>query len=522
MDRRPQHREHAIATPHAAASRAGAEVLAAGGSAVDAALAAAAVLTVAYPHMCALGGDLFALVRTPDGRTRSVNASGPAAAGVDPARLRAGAAGGMPVHGPDTITVPGLVAGWGALHDLAGRQAWGALLQPAIALAAGGVAVAPGLGTAIGDWAQDGRDPGMRGVFAPGGAPLAAGDRLRQPALAQTLRTLAADGPGALYAGPLAETLVDGLRGLGSALGPGDLERYAPVVEAPLRGGFRDVEVLTSPPNASGVLLLQALAALDDLDLADPLGAGAGVLAALLQAGAAQRERELADPAAAPFDPQRWLGARRLAEIAAAAADGRGVPAAGARPDGDTVGIVAVDGDGGAVSIIQSVYHAFGAQVLEPSTGILMHNRGASFSLDPGHPNVLAPGKRPAHTLMPVMVERDGGLLGVLGTMGGKVQAQIHAQVLLRLLGGLPPQAAVDAPRWVVGALEAGEVDGTVRVESDVAAAASASLRELGLDVLDVGVAHEDTGHCQAIWCDGALQAGSDGRADGAAILGRR
>ncbi|HEU4976082.1 MAG TPA: gamma-glutamyltransferase, partial [Baekduia sp.] len=325
------------------------------------------------------------------------------------------------------------------------------------------------------------------------------------------------------YAGELADALTAERAARGGLLTREDLEGFAPVVEEPLRGRYADVEVLTARPNSSGVLLLQALAAIEALGLEDPLGADAAQLATILRSGSAQREQRLADPRAVAFDPDEWLGAERIAALAEAAAAGRSVPAAGmagARPDGDTVAIVAADGQGGAVSIIQSVFHSFGAQILEPATGVLLHNRGASFAMAPDHPNRLAPGRRPSHTLMPVMVERSGELRGVLGTMGGKVQPQIHTQVLHRLLEGATPQAAIDAPRWVVGALEAGEADGTVRVEDGVHRSARAALDGFGLHVVDVERGSEDLGHYQAIWRDGGLAAGSDFRADGAAITG--
>jgi gamma-glutamyltranspeptidase/glutathione hydrolase len=197
------------------------------------------------------------------------------------------------------------------------------------------------------------------------------------------------------------------------------------------------------------------------------------------------------------------------------------VAISGPRPDGDTVAVVAVDAQGGAVSLVQSLSHSFGAQILEPVTGVLLQNRGASFSLDHhGHPNALSPRRRPANTLMPVMVERGGRLLGVLGTMGGKVHAQIHLQLLLRLLNGAPPQKAVDDPRWVVGALDAADPDGAVRIEQGVDEGARRALHEPGLTPVSVHRGSDDVGHAQAIWTEPDLGAGSDFRADGAAISG--
>jgi gamma-glutamyltranspeptidase len=509
----------AIATPHADATEAGRRAFAAGGTAVDAALAAAAVLTVVYPHNCALGGDLFALVREADGTITDINASGPAPAGADAEALRARGLRAMPITGPDTVTVPGLVAGWGAVQERGGALPWAALLRDAIAAARDGVAVARSVGDALAE--ADLADPGMAAVFAPGGAPLRAGDTLRQPALAATLERLAAGGPRAFYEGDLAERLAAGARAAGCALSAADLAAFVPQAGPPLRAAFDGVEVLTSAPNSSGVLLLQALLALEAAAAADPLGADAAVLAELLRGGGQDRDRLLGDPRAVDVDLDAFLGARRIealvADARAAARGEQGAPVLvqrHERPTGDTVAVVATDAEGRAVSLIQSLFHSFGSGILEPSTGVLLHNRGSFFSLRPGHPNALAPGRRPVHTLMPVLVQDgDGALLGALGTMGGRVQAQIHAQVLLRLRAGATPQEAVDAPRWIVGGMELGEPDDTVRIEDGVAGAARASLQAgRGADrVVDLPRDSEWLGHAQAIW---AGAAGSDRRAD--------
>jgi gamma-glutamyltranspeptidase len=513
---------YGAATPHRPATDAAVAAFTAGGNAVDAALAAAAVLTVTYPHNCALGGDLFALVRAPDGRTMSGNAGGPAGARADRRALRA-AGPAMPVTGAKTVTVPGLVAGWADVHALGARRPWAAALEPATAFAEDGVAVAPRLAGAIAECAPTAADPGLRDVFVPGGRPLVAGDTLRQPALAGTLRAIAAGGASAFYRGDVGRRLAAGLASAGADVTVEDLAGFAPETGEALRGRFGPLDVLTSPPNSSGVLVLQALAALEAAGLADPLGTDAGTLAEILRLGDHDRSRLLGDPGSAPFDPEAWLGAARIDELVAdarRAAAGHRLPAsvwANAAPRGDTAAIVTWDADGWAVSLIQSLLHFFGAQVLEPSTGVLLHNRGASFSLDAGHPNALAPGRRPAHTLMPLMVEEDGRLAGVLGTMGGKVHAQIHVQVLLRLLAGRPPQEAVDAPRWVVGGIEIGEPDDMIRIEDGCADATRDALARATLNPLPVPRGSEWLGHAQAIWLRPPGGAGSDFRADGAA-----
>jgi gamma-glutamyltranspeptidase len=478
----------AIATPHRTATEAGRRVMEEGGTAVDGALAAAAVLTVVYPHNCALGGDLMALVRDADGVTRAVNATGPAARRVDVDGLRARHGGAMPVAGIDAVTVPGLVAGWGALHALGGSAPWASLLAEAERLACEGFAPTAKLRAAMAELPV-----ALLAVDADG--------RVRQEALAKSFSVLRAEGPRALYEGPLAQRFAAGLAALGSAITAADLAAFRPSVEEPLRLGFRGVEVLTAGPNSSGVLLLQALAALEAAEVEDPLGAGAGALAAVFAAGWRQREATLADPRSTPQDLGAWLGDVAVARAAA----NRDVGVDGVRPTGDTIALVTRDAQGRAVSLIQSLYWSFGAQLVEPSTGIVLQNRGTSFSLDADHPNVIAPGKRPAHTLMPVLVERDGALAGVLGTMGGKAQPQIHAQVLLRLLAGATPQDAVSAPRFALA-------DDALHAEADLDPAAAAALHATGANIRTLPRHDEELGHAQAIWGE---RSGTDPRADG-------
>lgn len=510
----------AVASPHAGATAAGADVARQGGNALDAALAAALALTVAYPHNTSLGGDLFALVRQPDGTIRSVNASGPAAARVDVDAVARRHGGRMPDRGVDTVTVPGAVAGLGALHALGAALPWAAVVAPAQAMAANGVAVAPGVARAIaGERELVLGDPGLAALLAPGGRPLAAGAALVQPALAATLDRLAARGPGDFYRGAVARQLLAGLRAAGSPLGPQDFEAFAPTVEAPLSRTVLGVDVATSPPNSQGFALLAVLSAIERAGLRRPLGADAGVLASVFAEASGRRDRHLADPRAMTagvdnlLDPAPWLRRADAQGAAGASAPGGRRPA---RPRGDTVAVVAADADGRAVSLIQSLYQSFGAGILEPSTGVIVHDRGALFSLDPASPNVLAPGKRPAHTLMPVLVSDGGNLRVVAGTMGGKAQPQIHAQLLLRLLAGEAPAHALARPRWVV------ETDGdrpVAAIEPGVAAEARAAIAER-MDVVDLHELDESTGHAHLVAVDGSsLDAASDPRSDGAGAL---
>jgi gamma-glutamyltranspeptidase/glutathione hydrolase len=509
-------RNGAVASPHHLATEAGERAYRDGGNAIDAALAAATVLQVVYPHNTALGGDLVALVRTPDGVITCVNATGtaPAARRIEDLRARHGEA--LPTRGPDTITVPGVVAGWQALRERGAALGWADQFTSAIGYAADGVPVARSLAAALLVESADlALDPGCRTVFAPHGDWLAEGAPLVQPALADSLRGLADHGPDHLYRGPLGTALVSGLRDLGVPITTDDLAGYAPRSTEAISVAFGGHEVHTSPPNTQGFLLLRTLRALTALGL--DLSAPADVVAALFVDGNRVRDTLLADPGFAVTDLDDGL-----AEVLDGVRSGRqvlsGVDTTTIAPSarGDTVGIATADSDGHAVSLIQSVFYGFGAAVLEPGTGILMQNRGMSFSLDPCSPNVIAPGKRPRHTLMPVLVTSGPEVRWVNSTMGGRVQPQIHAHLLRHLLAGASPRQAVAAPRWAVTELFDGDSPNTVRHEADLRVATVAELAAAG-PVLAVPPHSELMGHANVVSIapDGTLTAGSDPRSDG-------
>jgi len=501
----------AVSTSHHLATEAGAAALRAGGTAIDAAIAAAAALCVVYPNNVALGGDLVALVRDPEGRIRFVNATGPAATGVRPDELRERHGDALPDRGIDTVTVPGGVRGWESLAAMGARLGWAQLLAPALGYAREGHPVARSVARAIVlDRAALEADPGCRGTFLPDGRPLQQGEWFRQPALADTLSAIADAGPEAFYVGALAERWVAGLRALGSAITTTDVAAYRPAVEEPISTTFGDVEVFTSPPNTQGFSLLRTLRAIEAEGLADPLGADAGRLAEIFASGNRMRSAHLADPAAMRVTIDDLLDGP---DPAAEPADARVAT-------GDTVGLVAVSDEGWAVSLVQSVYWAFGSAVLEPSTGVLFQNRGTSFSLDPQHPASITPGLRPPHTLMPVLVEREGRLAVAQATMGGQAQPQIHAQLLLRTLAGAGPAEATSAPRWVVGAQDDGDTVATLTAESDVPDAVRARLAETALELKPVPAHDERLGHSNLIRAAGSgLDAASDPRSDGSAIV---
>jgi gamma-glutamyltranspeptidase len=509
----------AIASPHAAATEAGLDALDRGGNAVDAALCAACLLSVVYPHMCGPGGDLFAIVVEPGAKTSCINSSGAAAAAVDVAGLRT--SGEMPTTGPLTITVPGAVAGW-ALLSRSGRLGLEDALRPAIDAARSGTAVAPGLARALAEAAPRLRpDAGMRALFFPDDHPLQEGDVLIQGALADTLEGIAQEGSAAMGGGSIGAELVAGLRRLGSPLQASDLEGHVPDVAVPLAGSYRDWGISTAPPNSQGFVLLLALALVERLGVEpDPLGPDASTVAAIFELCNTERDRHLCDPRFTGVDLRFMLNDAYIESLVATVRNDRiaSAPRASPRAGGDTIAVVAADSEGWAVSLIQSLFHSFGAGILEPATGIIAHNRGASFSLDEESPNLLVPGKRPAHTLMPVVVHRGGRLAAVTGTMGGRAQPQIHAQVLMRLLdGGLDPALAVDAPRWTVGAQDEGAPRHPLFIEARASHVIDA-LKATGRDVRVLPPRSDEAGHYQAITItrDG-FSVAADPRSDGAA-----
>jgi gamma-glutamyltranspeptidase / glutathione hydrolase len=452
------------ATSQPLATRAALKMLEAGGNAADAALAAAAVLCVTEPMGTGLGGDAFALVWR-DGEVAGLDAAGPAPATADPERP-------PELVGPRAVTVPGAVGGWGALSERFGRLGLDTCLAPAIDVAERGFAVGA---RAAGEWV----DPPEG--FAP--APRA-GDTFRQGELAASLRAIAAGGPASLYHGEIAAAIA-----AASWLEPDDLAAYAPRWVEPLRGGYRGVEVLEMPPPTQGVAALEGLALLERLD---PTPANRATAARLALEDALQYVRDGADVShlLAPEHLERRLAA---------------APAHVREPAGGTVYLCVVDSERMAVSFIQSLFMGFGAGVVAPGTGIVLHNRGAGFAVA----GEVVPGARAYHTIIPGLLARDGALLGPFGIMGGFIQAQAHLQFVSALVDdGADPQAALDRPRF--------RVDGdTLLVEPGLDAAAFAPA---GLEVrTERDIRHFGGGQAVLVAGD-ALVGGSDSRKDGIAL----
>ena len=462
-----------VATSHPAATRAGLRSLERGGNAVDAVLAAAAVLTVAEPTDNGVGGDAFALVWD-GGVLHGINGSG-----RSPAELADRAATD---DGPHSVTVPGAVRLWEDLASRFGRLGLDAAVAPAADLADAGLACTARIAH---KWAD--------ASLAPSPAP-ALGERYRLPALAATLRRIAAEGPGALYEGEVAAAIAQV-----SWLSEADLLAHRSEWVEPLRRAYRGIEVCEIPPNGQGAAALLALALYEELEPGPHCAIEAMKIA-------------LADTRAVVHDgplPADFFAPERLAALRALIRSDSAIDVQLQLPRGGTTYLCAVDGDGMAVSLIQSLYGRFGSGVIVPGTGIVLQNRAAGFSREPGHPNSLAPAVRPFHTIIPGMLLEHGQLLGPFGVMGGPMQPQGHFQVVSRVVDdGDDPQAALDAPRWRV------EDDGVVQLEPGLRHLLR-DLRARGHDARLDDVQH-GFGVGQMILRHGtALIGGSDGRGDG-------
>ena len=442
----------ALAASHPLAVAAGAEILHAGGNAVDAALAMAAALTVAMPVANGLGGDLFALVEDKEG-LHGLNASGKSPKGL-PADLFL-EQGRIPRHGWPAVTVPGVVSGWAALSERFGRLPLARVFAPAIRYAQEGHPVAPEVARA---WRRAERvylklegpefEPFKRVFFPEGRAPRP-GEIWRSELHAETLKAIAESKGEAFYRGAIAEKIVAFAQETGGWIEETDLAEHRPLWVEPLSVGFRGAQVFELPPNGQGAVALLALSILEVLGLSGyPDGHAVHLAVEATKLAFREAFREIGDPEEAPDIAKRLLNPDRVQALAGKIGDAAGP---WPRPDfipGGTVYLAAADG-AFRVSLIQSNYMGFGSGVLVPGTGVALQNRGAGFVAVPGHKNQVAPGKRPYHTIIPGFLELPDGWRGAFGLMGGFMQPQGHLQLVLRLvLEGLNPQAALDAPRW--------------------------------------------------------------------------
>ena len=509
-----------VATSQPLASAAGLRVLRDGGNAVDAAVAAAAVLNVVEPMMCGIGGDLFALYyEAATGDLHGLNATGRAGSRASAEELRGRGLERMPGSGPLAVTVPGALDGWEELVSRFGTRPLGGLLAPAIAYAEDGFPVSEIIAA---QWksaeAKLRRHPAAAANYLVDGerAP-AHGEVFRSPDLARTFRRIAEEGPEVFYRGEIADRIHDFLEAEGGFVTREDLAAHDSEWVEPISATFRGVEVFQVPPNSQGFVALEMLNLLEGFDLAALGHNSAAYLHRLIEAkklAFADRDAYLADPEhmRAPLETllsKEYAEARR-GEISGDRAAREVAP--GLTDDGDTIYLTVVDEDRNAISLIYSLFGSFGSGLVVPGTGIALQNRGTGYSLEPGHPNELAPGKRALHTNMPGMAFRDGRPWITYGVMGGDMQPQGHTQVLLnRIEFGMHVQKAGEMPRFRHGA------DG-VGLESGIGSDTRQALLRMGHGVKTRFGAYGGYQAIEIDWENGVLLGGSDPRKDGAAV----
>jgi gamma-glutamyltranspeptidase/glutathione hydrolase len=527
-------RRGAVVAPHHLATAAGLGMLRQGGHAVDAAIATNAALAVVVPNACGVGGDAFWLIWDAAGRAQlGLNGSGRAPAGADAAALRRRGLTSLPARGALSVTIPGAVRSWGDAHRRFGRLSRAEVLAPAIELARAGFPAWNGFIEAVertGPLVAKalGADAPFLATYRAMGRPWRPGELVRLPALAATLERLADDGFDAFYDGDLGARQAATLDALGLACTVEDFRSHRSTWTQPIETTYRGVRVTSHPPNSSGIVALELANVLEQFEpppaaafgshgVADERWIHLGIEASKL--AMADRDAWLTDPEAREIPVGRLLDKGHAADLARLIDPARASrPAAAANPSGGgTIYLATVDADGNAVSLIESNYMGFGSGVLDPETGIHYQNRGSYFSLDEDHPNVLAPGKRTLHTLLPGMLFRDGegtdgGPWVVAGSMGGDAQPQVHAQLVSALVdGGLDIATAVGAPRWFVEPGAHFEPPVEVRAEPRFREGLLEALADLGHPVTFVAAFDARLGHEHAI----ELVAGGPAAADG-------
>ncbi|MEY2619651.1 MAG: hypothetical protein RL522_2653 [Pseudomonadota bacterium] len=513
--RMPVLADQVVATSQPLAAQAGLQAMAQGGNAVDAVVATAAALTVVEPVMNGLGSDAFAMLW--DGQSvKALNASGRAPRAWTPQRF-AGLAH-MPVHGWDAVTVPGAVSAWIALWKEQGSLPLQVLFAPAIRYALEGFAVTPRVAR---QWAsqapQLAMQPGFAETFLPGGRAPRAGERFRMPAVARSLALIAQTEGRAFYQGEIADAIVAHAQAHGGALSHEDLAAHRADWVEPLRMDYRDAQVLQMPPNGQGIAVQIALGILAHFDLSGstPLARRMHLQIEAMKIAFADVYQWVSDPSTMRLSVQDLLDPA-YHRTRAAAIDPARAQAWTARPlaPGNTVYIAAADRQGRLVSFIQSNFQGFGSGVVVPEVGVSLLNRGSGFSLDPAHPNHVAGGKRPFHTILPAMLLREERPLAALGVVGADMQPQGQVQVISDLLDRQAnPQAAMDAPRWRIA-----QDDGRIRLESGVPAPVAAELAALGHRVEIAASDSIEFGGGQLVWrLEDTWAGASDPRRDGCA-----
>lgn len=511
-----------ITAPHHLAAQAGLSVLQDGGNAVEAMIAAAAAIAVVYPHMNAVGGDGFWLISEPGKPPVGIDAAGQSAGLASPGYYKGQDLEGIPARGPNAaLTVAGTIGGWGkALEVAKGRLPLSRLLEDAIGFARQGIPVTQGQEDLTAEKLNELLDvPGFAQTYLRDGALPKMGDVLVQENLGKTLSHLADAGLNDFYRGDVARANAKHLEDVGSPLRLADLESYQAKIVDPLSVRISSGTLYNMPPPTQGISSLMILALFDKLNCAD--GEGFEHIHGLVEATKRAfilRNAELTDPLFMNVNVRDWLSDSFLDDEAAKIDGSTALPWPEMTKPGDTIWMGAVDKDGQAVSFIQSIYWEYGSGVVVPETGVLWQNRGHGFTLDPNHPNVLEPGKRPFHTLNPAMAILNDGSVMTYGNMGGEGQPQTQAAVYSRhVMFGQPLQQAVTAPRWLLGRTW-GEDSTTLKLESRFDDNLVKALQVAGHAVDVVAPFTSIMGHAGAIVRrpDGVLMGATDPRSDGA------
>jgi gamma-glutamyltranspeptidase / glutathione hydrolase len=515
-----------VATSQTLASQAGAQVLARGGSAIDAAIAADAVLGVVEPMSCGIGGDLFGIYwDAKTGQLTGINSSGWAPKALNIEVLKALGSKSMPQAGIQSVTVPGCVEGWSKLHKRFGKLPWGDLFQPAIYYADHGYPVTEIIHEAwkMGTKKLQG-DENARRIFLRNDAPPEVGEVFRDPQLATALKLIAADGPAAFYTGQIAHAIMKTSDRLGGKMVPADLSEFQAEFVQPVSTEYHGWRVYELPPNTQGIAALEMLNLFSQFPLADYEPRSVEELHLQIEAqklAYADMRRYVADPkfAKVPVDGLLSIdyARARAGKIDRAQANCSVPPGKPLEIGRDTIYLSVVDRDGNIVSLIQSLYSGFGSGVVVDDYGFALHNRGGLFTMDPDHPNALAPRKRPFHTIIPAFMQKGSLHIG-FGIMGGFNQAQAHAQFVSNIVDHeMNIQSALEAPRFTK--LTSGGCD--VSIESRVRPEVRDKLAARGHELKVLGAFSDTVGGGQAVVHDSTTNinyGASDPRKDGSAV----
>ena len=512
-----------VASAHSYATVAGLDVLRSGGTAADAAVAVNAVLGVTQPENCGVGGDIFCLYyEAATGRVHFLNGSGRSGSRASLDELRRRGMDRLPVTGPATVNVPGCVRGWAMLLERFGTKPLAELLQPAIRCASRGFPTGSLLSQTIRENRAVHRDQDWQRIFAPNGRSPEFGEVLTQSDLGRTLTDLAAEGPDLFYRGRVGQAIARRMEAEGF-LTSDDLASHTGEWGEPISTTYRGLTIYETPPPTQGLVALLGLNLLEGLRLTDHRPHSVEHLHMLVEISKlayADRDRWIGDPAHAKVPVAGLLSkpyaARRRGDFDPSKAQSYPF----GDPRGDTTGFVVADERGNLVSVIQSLFNAFGSGVVAPGTGVVLQNRGRHFITDPAHPAALAPGKRPFHTLMACIATRDARPALGFATMGGNGQAMFHLQVLTNLFDyGMDIQEAIERPRFLIGAFLPGDYDDMTHIEARVPADVLAGLAAKGHRVTAAPELFWRCDHAQGIVVrDGTLMGGADPRGDGVAL----